>query len=392
MLSEKPLKIVVIGHETSLSGAPVLLFNLFSLIKENTKSEIKFTVHRDGPLTSLYRSLFKVIILKNSDYGKEKNILKRIVNFLNNKVQLLRLSWQVFNCDFIFSNTIVNGKIIRLLAIFNKPVITYVHELESVIQFYLNLGDAAFSLKGSDVFAFPSMAVKKVLAAQFKIPEAKLLPLNYYFPFQNQASLDSLNFDKVFWGRFGISDADFVVGGMGYASHRKGTDLFVEAFKFLYNMNKNVKFCWIGEFEDEEFKHDILRDIPEEILGKNLIFTGSLPHNFANFLPFDIFFLSSREDPYPLVVLEAAWMEKPSICFEGAGGIPEFIQDDAGWIIDKFNIEAVSNLIDFLFQNKGEIRLKAIAAKAKVIDLHGNDTLILEQFNKLLTQSIGEYE
>jgi glycosyltransferase involved in cell wall biosynthesis len=175
---------------------------------------------------------------------------------------------------------------------------------------------------------------------------------------------------------------------MGFASKRKGTDLFVEVFKCLYKKNKNIKFCWIGEFENEQFKKEILKDIPNEILENNLIFTGSLPNSFSNYAPFDVFFLSSREDPYPLVVLEAASMRKPSICFNGSGGIPEFVGEDAGWIISDFDVEAVCDLIDNLYQNREQILAKGNAARTKVINLHGNDELVLKQFDAILNQAI----
>jgi glycosyltransferase involved in cell wall biosynthesis len=43
--------------------------------------------------------------------------------------------------------------------------------------------------------------------------------------------------------------------------------------------------------------------------------------------------LPSREDPYPLVCLEAACHGKPIVCFDGAGGMPEFVREDAGRVV-----------------------------------------------------------
>ena len=40
-----------------------------------------------------------------------------------------------------------------------------------------------------------------------------------------------------------------------------------------------------------------------------------------------------EEDPYTLVCLEAAALEKPYVCFEGAGGSPEFVEEDCGFVV-----------------------------------------------------------
>lgn len=384
MLNKQPLKIVAIGHETSLSGAPILLFNLFALLKEKATYSIEFAILRDGPLTPMYKALFPVLILKSSTYGKEINILQKAYNFINNKIQLGRLAWRIFNCDFIFSNTIVNGKVIRLFSLFGKPVITYVHELESVIDTYLQLGNAVYSIESSDVFAYPSEKVRSLLQHRYSIPPEKLLPLSYYFPFKNSSIITDFAMNLNGREKYGIATSDFVVGGMGFASERKGTDLFVDVFNLVYSKNQHIKFCWVGDFESDEFKRMVYEKIPKDAFGKNIIFTGSLINSFSNYTAMDMFFLSSREDPYPLVVLEAAWMGKPSICFKDSGGIPEFVEDDAGWIVENYDMQSVCNRILDLFNNHSEIEAKGNCAREKVVRLHGDGDLVSAQFEHLL--------
>ncbi len=47
----------------------------------------------------------------------------------------------------------------------------------------------------------------------------------------------------------------------------------------------------------------------------------------------DLFILPSREDPFPLVCLEAAMCGLPVLCFRDAGGMPEFVEEDAGFVV-----------------------------------------------------------
>jgi glycosyltransferase involved in cell wall biosynthesis len=60
---------------------------------------------------------------------------------------------------------------------------------------------------------------------------------------------------------------------------------------------------------------------------------------------FDILALVSREDPYPLAMLEAAQAERPIVCFADAGGAPEFVRDDAGIVVRYLDLRAMADAI-----------------------------------------------
>jgi glycosyltransferase involved in cell wall biosynthesis len=70
---------------------------------------------------------------------------------------------------------------------------------------------------------------------------------------------------------------------------------------------------------------------------------------------FDIFFLSSREDPHPLVMIEASLNKIPIVCFANSGGGPNYVENDSRVIIPYSNIVAAQNKLDYLLENK-EIR------------------------------------
>ena len=57
----------------------------------------------------------------------------------------------------------------------------------------------------------------------------------------------------------------------------------------------------------------------------------------------DAFALTSREDPFPLVMLEAGSLGIPVVCFAGSGGAQEFVQDDAGLIAPYLNVSAFAD-------------------------------------------------
>jgi glycosyltransferase involved in cell wall biosynthesis len=290
--------------------------------------------------------------------------------------------------DVIFSNTITNGRLLKILSPFRKKIVTYVHELENVIEWYMPSGNSAYSLQYSQRFAYPSLRVTETLQHKYNVDRSKLYRLLYYFPvdliFINDESAKN-NFANAFRQKFNLAGT-FVVGNVGVLCKRKGTDLFIEVCSKVASQNKSIKFCWIGKFEDTEIETELTELIRQKNIGDNIILTGPLPHHYYNFCSFDLLFLSSREDPYPLVVMEAAFMKVPSICFENSGGIAEFVDSDAGWLIKDFSIDdTAQKIIDLYNKSKQQITDKGEAACKKALRLHSNKEVILDQFNELIS-------
>lgn len=377
---------MVIGHEASLSGAPILLLNLFRLLIEKGVVDIQFVIRKDGSLISEYKKLAPTIVLKASDYGIEKSVFHKLLNFVKSKIHLCILLLKAFSCDYFFFNTVVNGKLQRWFFFHRKPVITYVHELEKVIDLYLKQSDAVLPLSSSKVIVFPSTATKELLRNKYQVPNDKLRELQYYFPFSQEEYNPTKAFEKrdQIRQKFSIEKTDFVVGAMGMVNERKGIDLYIDVCRQVTSRNSAIKFIWIGSFESSEQERQIKRIIRENNLDTKLIFTGPLAYDIYNFAALDVLFLSSREDTYPLVVLEAAMMKTPTICFSGSGGIVEFISNDAGWIIADFSTNQSADQIIELQKNSDLVHLKGNHAFSKVLDLHCNPEIIVNQYNSIV--------
>jgi glycosyltransferase involved in cell wall biosynthesis len=84
----------------------------------------------------------------------------------------------------------------------------------------------------------------------------------------------------------------------------------------------------------------------------------------------DVFVLTSREDPYPLVCLEAAALEKPIVCFAGAGGMPEFVENDCGFVVPYLDIAAMGDHVVSLLDAPDLRVVIGRAARRKVSERH----------------------
>lgn len=379
-------KVIVVGHEASLSGAPILLLNLFRLLIEKNLADVQFVIRKDGPLVKEYKKLAPVTVLKPQNYGIEENVFVKLKNIISNKSKLFIILFKALFVNYLFFNTVVNGKFLRWFHFHRKPIVTYIHELENVIDLYLKQGDAVLPLSHSTVIACPTNTTSSVLEAKYCVPQHRLIQLRYFFSF-SKSDFDLVKFDetrKRFRNQFNIDEGDFLVGTVGTITERKGIDLFIDVCKRTILINSAIKFVWIGAFESEEKESTVREMIEESGLGRNLIFTGLLAHDIYNFSSFDIFFLSSREDTYPLVVLEAAMMKVPTICFSGSGGIVEFVGNDAGWLIQDFSTTEASKKITELKENEPIVHAYGTNAFDKVISIHCNEANIIDQYNCII--------
>jgi len=162
----------------------------------------------------------------------------------------------------------------------------------------------------------------------------------------------------------GISN-EFVVGGCGsgITGWRKGIDLFIYiAASVKKRTDKAIKFVWVGQIDRAT---EIAFEYERERLGltNEVLFTGvkSDPENY--FQVFDVFALTSREDPFPLVCLEAAAQGKPVICFENSGGMPEFVAQGAGYITPYGDVQAMADQLLQVMQQPEALQDKGKRAK-----------------------------
>lgn len=173
----------------------------------------------------------------------------------------------------------------------------------------------------------------------------------------------------------GLPAEAVLVGGCGHAEWRKGNDIFMMLAQQVITHfgNKPVYFVWVGMPVESEL-YEVQRFDAERMgLSERIIHVGLTSDVFHYLSQFDVFALTSREDPYPLVVLEAALAEKPIVCFDKAGGAPELVEEDAGFVVSYLDSVAMSNRIIELVENDA-LRLKmGQNAKRKVLERHPTD-------------------
>src|SRR5439155_12321154 len=118
----------------------------------------------------------------------------------------------------------------------------------------------------------------------------------------------------------GIPEGEPLVLGIGYADLRKGFDLFLQLWRAFRAQKKRVHVCWVGDMDPG------LRDwLTNELSDAQETGTFHLPgrrDDIDAFLsPASGLALTSREDRFPTVALEALASVIPVFAFDGPGGI-----------------------------------------------------------------------
>jgi L-malate glycosyltransferase len=132
-----------------------------------------------------------------------------------------------------------------------------------------------------------------------------------------------------------------VVAMCGAASRRKGSDLFVELAKKL----PGIQFLWIGAwFPKEASDNPGYRDFAKGKV-RNLYVTGSTENPYGYLDLCDLFILTSREDPNPLVVAEAIVLGKKVVGFADTGGSKSFLERYGYGLSGSVDVERLLKLL-----------------------------------------------
>jgi glycosyltransferase involved in cell wall biosynthesis len=225
----------------------------------------------------------------------------------------------------------------------NKPWISHVHEMPfSIRSFYANSLRPEV-MDGIDRMISVSKSCKRLLQENFDLKNTPVDLVYECVPTSEMKKpLRTREEVKLSWGL----KNEFVVGGSGVMSWRKGIDLFIEISRIIQNSSasKEIRFVWVGAI-----KKDVVEGYRYECMqlgiAPSIIFTDATSDPASYFQAFDAFALTSREDPFPLVALEAAALKKPIICFENSGGIPELIEHQGGTVVPYLDIKSFADQI-----------------------------------------------
>jgi glycosyltransferase involved in cell wall biosynthesis len=232
-------------------------------------------------------------------------------------------------CIDVITSTVVSGGMLPSLKNYGFRVISLIHELPGVIRDMKQETNAGRIADLADKIVFPADLVRDqfetiahVAAEKIVVRPQGLLRKNPYQGRNQEAHREVCR-------RHGLQADTRIILNIGYLDHRKGADLFVEIAGQVCKHREDTVFIWVGHAETG-LEQKVKARIDELGLQKHVLLVGFDPEPLLYYAAASVYALTSREDPFPNVVLESVSVGVPVIAFEGATGAAEFIVQQGG--------------------------------------------------------------
>jgi glycosyltransferase involved in cell wall biosynthesis len=362
---QSPHTVLFIGHDARLAGAQVLLLSLIRWFREHTGIEIRIILLEGGVLLDKFTILGPTLVWEQV---VQHHPIKE-----ERKLQLSHFTGKI---NLVYGNTVLAPSIYDELEFLKAPYITHVHELEESIKLYVEKSAVEKMHTFTTGYVGCSQPVTQNLITNHGVPKERITTIHEFieerqlnFGLPNQTQRNQL----------GLIENGLIVIGCGTFYWRKGGDLFIEtALRVKQKGITDFHFYWIGEniWDIDRVSYNLSpwsrleQRIEENGLENHITFLGVKENVFDYLQAGDLFYLPSREDPFPLVCLEAAQCGLPVICFENAGGMPGFVESDAGFVVPFEDAGAAAEKIVFLHEHPSVLKELGDTARRKFLQRH----------------------
>lgn len=347
--------VVLVVHDAHPHGAQFLALNLTKTFVRELKKPVEIVLLGGGPLKQEFEALAPVHDLSNLDpQGDEAVALAR----------RLRSG----GAAEAICNTTVAGLFLATLKEAGFKAVALIHELSGVIHDMGLESHVRTIAAQADRVLFPADAVARGFEDISKLTDEQrvIRPQGLYKRNRIKDAADVANARTELRQRFGLSENAKIVLGVGHVSPRKGTDLFVEAGLGVLRNRQDVAFIWLGH-DNPEMMGPLREQINVAGLTRHFVFPGLDTDTDVYFAGADLFALTSREDPFPSVVMEAMECGLPVVAFAETGGVGDIVLRSGGAMVPSLNTGEYARALEG-FLADDELRKKAGIAGQDIVD------------------------
>ena len=350
--------ILIVSHQASRTGAPILAYNIVKRLR--SRYNVVTLVLLGGELFPDFEAYSNAVIGPVTtevefNYVEAEYIAKR-----------LKESYPI---KYAIVNSIDSRTMLKPLMCALIPTVTLVHEFAIDLRTRGQApGEMGRWLEWTNQIVFPAEIVAESVRAEYPhlverpvhiLPQGPLeLPARGNSTTQQQQQGDALRLAMRPLG----TEQHTVVLGCGTIFARKGVDLFFECAARVAALKTKqcVRFIWIGrrlpDAIDRNFFVNLTDWIKRASIADRAIILDEVTDLDPAYASADIFFLSSQLDPMPNVAVDSALRGTPVVCFDKTGGIAGLLAADEGTracVVPHLDVKAAANIIARLADDEG---------------------------------------
>ena len=336
---KEPFRILFVAHDCFLTGAPTSLLRLMRWLREHTDYEMGVLALLGGELLEEFERLCPVEVVRDENAFaalgprptsiEVERVLPRVLRRMSGKP----------HC--ILGNTAIAPLTYPSLADLDVPIVTRIAELKGVIESHVHPRIIQDMLTHSRRFVAVSVPVADMLKGMGVTEKAITVIHGGITDFATSLDIERR---EALLRNTNTRRGTPVLWGCGTLGRVKGADLFYDVCIHLYDLGvTDFQAVWAGT-PDDTLREWMNRPKGKHPAQQRISFAGYVPKPYLLMRPGDLFLLTSREDPFPLVALEAAERGLPILAFKGGGGMADVVTQGAGLLAEREDARHMARL------------------------------------------------
>ena len=339
--------IVVVSHDAHFYGAQRVALFLARTLSRDMGYDVEILLCGEGPLRQEFAEAGRV-----HDFYSETStpdVQARIIADLYDHGARLAIC-----------NTSCVGGAVQALKTAGFSIVSLIHEMPGLIGQYALEDSIATIARDADKVVFGAQVVRDRFVELTGLSPEKAVVRPQGLLTRNRYSGRRAEARQELRARLGLGEQTMIALAVGSAHRRKGPDLFVETGLAVIEQRDDVAFVWVGHTDGDGYDEASAR-VSEAGAGTHFFFPGVIEDSDVFFAGADVYLMTSREDPFPSVVLHALDAELPVIGFDNAGGFVELLRRDCGILVPYLDTRAMAAAVLGMLAHPSEgQRLSAI--------------------------------
>ncbi len=320
------LDVLVLSGDASMTGTPRLLLSWLRHLRRLGGSDVRLVLDAGGPLLDALQSVSEVRVTAPTDpsAGRPRARVLELARLAAAELHAERAARLAEVADRRWSLrrtprpdvVVANGAgALRWLDALPRPVpptVAVVHEMA------VGLDRSLAGLDGGELLRRPDrvIAVSDPVAVELTARGVPRHRITVATPWPPDEAVGAGAGTAPLRASLGVDGGSSLVVACGTAGWRKGTDLLLSVAQQL---DDGTHLAWIGDLGTPIDRSDLEREIRARGLAGRFHLVDQTADAARLLGQADAFALTSREDPFPLVVLEAGLAEVPVVTFESGG-------------------------------------------------------------------------